>query len=147
MFQGFKEILFGKPRPPKVKEFTHPELGKLILNDEVDCWEVKVQKDGDTFEFGIEGEQTPDPALIQHAMDILNDYPRFKDMVNEFLQSETRNLKHFEQEIKQLTIDQVFLCRPDRPNDGMIYFKGPDEFRLWRCDYVSRKPKDLGFDD
>jgi hypothetical protein len=49
-------------------------------------------------------------------------------------------------EMAELTIEDVCLFWPDRPNDGMIYFHGPDETRVWRCDYVNREPRDLGFD-
>lgn len=147
MFNKIKEAFFGKPKPLKVPEINDPALGRLVLNDEVDWWEAKVQKDGDTVGFGIGGRQTPDPALIRHAVDILNDYSHFKAMVADFLKAETVHFKEYEEEIERLTIDDVCLCWPERPNDGMIYFNGPDDCRVWRCDYVSRKPKGLGFDD
>ena len=147
MFAKLKEALFGKPKPSKVREFSDPTLGTLVLNDDVDWWEVKVQTDGETIGFGIGGAQTPDPALIQHAIDITSGYPQFKKMIAEFLKTETQHYRGYEKEIASLTIDDVCLTWPDRPNDGMIYFNGPDEFRCWRCDYVSRKPKGLGFDD
>jgi hypothetical protein len=35
---------------------------------------------------------------------------------------------------------------PHRPNDGMIFFDGPDECRCWRCDLIGRVPVGLGFD-
>ena len=43
-------------------------------------------------------------------------------------------------------LEGVCLFWPDRPDDGMIYFQGPDESRVWRCDYVSRKPRGPNFD-
>ena len=42
--------------------------------------------------------------------------------------------------------EDVWLFWPDRPDNGMIYFQVPDESRVWRCDYVSRKPRGPGFD-
>ena len=71
-------------------------------------------------------------------------------MISEFLAEEARRVKHLKQfahEIEQLRIEDVCLFWPKRPNDGMIYFKEPDRYRVWRCDYVGRKPKGLGFDD
>jgi hypothetical protein len=50
-------------------------------------------------------------------------------------------------EIRQLRLEFVGLLWPDRPNDGLLYFNGPNEYRVWRCDYISRKPQILGFDD
>jgi len=66
-----------------------------------------------------------------------------------FLADEARTVKHltqFADEIRQLTIEDVCLFSPDRPEDGMIYFNGSDEFRVWRCDYVALKRRRLGFD-
>jgi hypothetical protein len=40
----------------------------------------------------------------------------------------------------------VCLFWPERPNDGMLYFKGPDETRVWRSDYRNRLAEGLGFD-
>jgi hypothetical protein len=71
-------------------------------------------------------------------------------MIQEFLQKEAdqvKVLRRFAGEIRQLKIEHISLFWPKRHNDGMIYFRGPDKYRVWRCDYVDRKPKGLGFDD
>ena len=88
-----------------------------------------------------------DSTLVQQALEILADYSRFRDTVFRFLRSEQLKFKGYEDEISQLTIDQLILSIPQSPTDFMIYFHGPDEFRVWRCDYIAGKPKDLGFDD
>src|SRR5262245_36018124 len=83
------------------------------------------------------------------AQDIVRSLPEFEQSVSAFLAEEARSVKHltrFADEIRQLTIEDVCLFWPHRSDDGMIYFKGPDEFRVWRCDYVARKPQGLGFD-
>lgn len=147
MFKKIKEAILGKPRPPKVPEFRHPDLGVLKPSKEVDWWEVEVEAHGDIFKFGIGGGETPDSALAQHAVDLLRDYPTFKKMVFDFLADELEKFRGYEEEIQALTLDQVCLCWPDRKDSGMIYFNGPDEIRLWRCDYVDRRPRGLGFDD
>ena len=70
--------------------------------------------------------------------------------VQEFLANQAANIKHlrpFVEEISRLEIEDVSLWRASTPASGMIYFKGPDQFRLWRCDYVEGKPRGLGFDD
>lgn len=147
MFTKLKEALFGKARPPKDSTFQASGLGELKFNDDVDLWEVELARDGDTFIIGVGENDTPAQALIQHAVDILEDYTAFKKMVMEFIDSEKSKFKGYEDEIGQLTIESVSLWNPQKPNDGMIYFSGPDEFRVWRCDYVAGKPRDLGFDD
>ena len=147
MFRRLKEAFFGKPEPARLREFVHPQLGTLVFNDEVGWWEVSVEAGGEKVGGGIAGNRTPDPSLIQHALDILNDYPRFKTMVADFLKAEAGEFRGYEQEIAHLEVEEICLCLTDRPNDGMIYFGGGNEHRLWRCDYVSRTPKGLGFDD
>jgi hypothetical protein len=150
VLERIRRMLFGKSKPPKAREFAHPELGTLRLNDDGEWWEVEVTKDGEHVGFAIGGEQIPDPGLIQHALDILRDYQGFRKMVADFLESEARGFRRYEeavQEIGQLAIEDVMLFWPERPNDGMIYFRGGDKGRLWRCDYVGRRPKGLGFDD
>jgi hypothetical protein len=29
----------------------------------------------------------------------------------------------------------------------MLFFEGGEEGRVWRCDYINRKPNGLGFDN
>lgn len=147
MWRRLREAIFGKPRPSRTAEFTHPELGRLVLNDDLDCWEATVECQGDSFAFAIGGREEPDPALLQHAVDILRDYASFKRRLREFLAEEAGRIGADEEEVAALTLDQVCLWWPERPDDGMIYYNGPDDLRLWRCDYVDRKPQGLGFDD
>jgi hypothetical protein len=62
------------------------------------------------------------------------------------LRRPVKHLAPFAGEIRQLVIEDVCLFWPTRPDDGMIYFKGPNAFRVWRCDYIGRTPVALGFD-
>src|SRR5262245_55734345 len=145
MLKTILQSLFGEPHPrrpaardPILGELTPDELG----------WTAKVSKDADQFEFTIGGVDVPDPALIAHAHDILNDFASFKKSINEFIETETRD---YPDEMKPMMvafqIAHISLCWPDRPNDGMIYFRGPaDDIGVWRCDYVNRKPRCLGCD-
>ncbi len=147
MFEKLKETLFSKPRPPQGATFQAPDLGEFKFNDDVDLWEIEVVKDGDTIVFGVGENDAPSQTLIQHAIDILKDYASFKKMVMEYVVSEKSQFKGYENEIDQLTIESVSLFNSQEPDNGAIYFKGQDESRMWRCDYVDRKPKGLGFDD
>jgi hypothetical protein len=128
------------------KEFHDPVLGTLRLAEE-NWWEASVAIDGRTLGFKIGGKIEPDSALIAHARDIVRSFPEFEKMVAEFLTSEAKGMPSAADEIGQLVIEDVMLCWPKRPDDGMIYFKGPEQYRLWRCDYVGRKPRGLGFDN
>jgi hypothetical protein len=50
-------------------------------------------------------------------------------------------------ELANLKIENISLCWPDRPEDGMIFFRrSENDIGLWRCDYIARKPTGLGCD-
>lgn len=128
---------------------SDPVLGELRLSQDADWWEGKITVEGKSVGFKIGGRGKPDQKLLDHAYDIVRSFSAFEHMVADFLASEARDVKclgRFADEIRQLTIEDVCLFWPKRPNDGMIYFQGPDQYRVWRCDYVSRKPRGLGFD-
>ena len=82
---------------------------------------------------------------------LFREWPGFSRKVADFLEREAREMEGARQprpaeEIRQLTLESICLFWPDRPDDGMLYFDGPDEYRVWRCDYVDREPRALGFD-
>jgi len=147
---SFIKKLLSDPTADWPRTVIDPVLGELRLSDDAEWWEGHASVGSRTIGFIIGGEGKPDARLIAHAHDIVRSLPEFERLVSAFLADEARNVKHlrrFADEIGQLTIDDVCLHWPDRPDDGMIYFKGPDKYRLWRCDYVARKPRLLGFDD
>jgi hypothetical protein len=148
MLSFFKKIL-SKPRADWPQSVTDAVLGELRLSDDADWWECSTTVGSKTVGFKIGGKSKPDAKLTAHAHDIVRSLPAFEQLVLAFLADEARTVKQlirFSDEIRQLTIEDVCLFWPDRPDDGMIYFRGPDEFRVWRCDYVARKPRGLGFD-
>jgi hypothetical protein len=149
MFEKLKQFLQGAP-PPVAPYVDDPGLGRLAWSKDDKLWVSDPKHRDCGFAFQIAGTPEPDQALVAHAADILAGRDTFVREVSTFLVrelEETRYMSAFADEIRQLTIETVCLFWPDRPNDGMIWFDGPDEFRVWRCDYIDRKPKDLGFDD
>jgi hypothetical protein len=124
-------------------------LGELRLSEDADWWEGNVALEGKSVGFKIGGWRKPDQKLLGHAYDIVRSFANFEHMIADFLASEAREAKclgRFADEIRKLNIKDVCLFWPKRPNDGMIYFRGPDQYRVWRCDYVTHKPRGLGFD-
>jgi hypothetical protein len=103
---------------------------------------------GEQVTFGIGGRYTPDVALIAHARDILDGFSEFEASVAAFLRAEAdRKLwAQFAGEIRSLKIREIYLFWPKRPDEGMIFFDGPDDDRCWRCYHVARRPTGLGFD-
>lgn len=125
-------------------------LGPLRWSKDDEMWEAQTRVGKESIGFFIAGDAAPAAALVAHAREIVARLPDFKREVASFLSEEVKKQKHLARlgdEIGHLTIEHVCLMWPDRPDDGMIYFAGPDDNRCWRCDYVKRKPKGLGFDD
>lgn len=138
------ESLFGSP--PVRAPFNDRLLGAL---EPVETgWTVKVVKGADTFELTIGGVSKPDDALLAHAHDIVGHYPSFKKRVKDCVEFESRDYPdEVKAELAGLEIDNISLCWPARPNDGMIFFRGSEkDVGLWRCDYIDRKPTGLGCD-
>ncbi len=128
-------------------EISHnPVLGELKLSGDSDLWECTVNINNQDIQFEIGGIREPNHELISHACDIVRNFTDFSSMVAALLESEAVKLPVAAEEIRQLKLVSVHLFWIDRPNDGMIYFDGPDEYRVWRCDYINRKPCGLGFD-
>lgn len=123
-----------------------PILGTLRLSEDADWWETSVAAGGKAVGFKIGGDSEPNLELVVHARDIVRTWADFERMVAEFLAEEAGRQSVYADEIRQLVIEDVCLPWPERPDDGMIYFGGPDELRVWRCDYVGRRPGGLGFD-
>jgi hypothetical protein len=121
-------------------------LGPLHLSEDEDWWEATVVVGNKVVGFKIGGDSEPSHELIAHARDIVQRFDAFERMVAEFLAEEAHKQRPSAGEIQQLLIEDICLFWPERPDDGMIYFKGSDEFKLWRCDYVNRQPQGLGFD-
>lgn len=149
MFKRLKQFLQGDP-PPAALSCDDPRIGKLTWSHDDELWVTDPTHRNCGFAFHIAGTPEPNTALLEHAADILESREGFVDAVSTLLAQEIEQTEHlaaFADEIRQLTIETVCLFWPNRPNDGMIRFDGPDEFRAWRCDYIDRKPKGLGFDD
>lgn len=148
MFKKLKRFFQGEP-PPAADKFVDPVLGTLSWSKDDEAWLSSAEHDGIGFVSQIAGTPYPDAALIRHAADIFTEKEAFTHRVARFLSAEAASVRHlsaFREEIAGLKIECVVLSRPERPDDGMIYFSGGHEYRLWRCDYVGRAPKGLGFD-
>lgn len=142
---GLLSKLFGIRPPPD--PYKDDILGTLEYTKDDESWEVIYKSGGEELGFLIAGADRPSEPLLMHARDLIKDIPAFKAKVRQFLEAEKVNFPNeAHEEIDTLTIEYVCLMWPDRHDDGMIYFNGPDESRIWRCDYIGRNPRGLGFD-
>jgi len=143
VFRRLKKALLG-PGVKRVLAFQHARLGTLTLDEH--NWTAVIQHIGSELSFRIGGTDVPDPGLLRHAVDIIDDLDSFQRRTHAFLIEEAGRHPRAAEEIVQLKLDEVCLFWPHRPDDGMLYFSGPDDFRVWRCDYIDRQPRLLGFD-
>ena len=135
--------IFGPATPPA--DAHDAELGPLTWSADLEGWVAASPAPRATFL--IAGGRAPDPALLSHARDIARAFPQFQAVVQVFLHQEAARFPPaLAVEIRALELESINLFWPERPDDGMLYFQGQNEDRVWRSDYVGRKPKDLGFD-
>jgi hypothetical protein len=134
-----------RPAPPP-EPIRDDALGLIHFNSEEKIWEVRIVS-APHWRICIAGGTAPDPALILHARDVAASHDHFSELVSAFLRSEAAtSFPGAEKEILSLRLESMCLFWPSRPNDGMLFFEGGEEGRLWRCDYIDRKPNGLGFD-
>ena len=148
MFEKLKRFLQGEP-PPVASTIEDPTLGLLSWSKEEEAWLSRPEHRDIGFVFQITGTPQPDASLVRHAADIIQSKDEFVRSVHRFLAAEAATvagLSAFKTEIAGLKIERVSLLWPDRSNDGMIFFAGGRDHRVWRSDYISRIPKELGFD-
>jgi hypothetical protein len=148
VFEKLKRFFQGES-PPVAEKLVDPALGTLSWSKEDEAWLSSPEHDGLGFAFQISGTPQPDESLVRHAADIARKKEEFIRSVRRFLSDEATSVRHlsaFGEEIAGLKIERVCLFWPERPDDGMIFFDGGRDYRVWRCDYVGRTPKGLGFD-
>jgi|SRR5438045_1216433 hypothetical protein len=129
-----------------MREFADPILGTLRPEPENGWWRVVVNIDGQNIEFTLGGDAVPDAALLWHAHDIVSNFKEFNRRLDQFLESHAARYPGARAEVKRLRLEGVSLSSPQHPNDGMIFFSGGGDDRVWRCDYIQREFRMLGCD-
>jgi hypothetical protein len=137
-----RELFRSAPPPDPVSDEV---LGLIHFNSEQKIWEARVAS-ALSWRICIGGGAAPDASLIAHARDVAANHEHFSELVSSFLRSEAANFPGAEKEILSLQLESLCLFWPARPNDGMLFFEGGEEGRVWRCDYINRKPDGLSFD-
>jgi hypothetical protein len=138
--------VFGWLKRPKatpvVREARQdPVLGPISPVDAAPEWFVQVP--GSDVTISIAGVAEPRQDMLAHAREIVGSFAEFRRRIAQFLQEQARTMPAWAPEIAQLELETIYLWAPDA---GMIYFRGPDEYRVWRCDYAGGLPVGLGFD-
>jgi hypothetical protein len=137
-----REFFRSAPPPEPVSDEV---LGVIRFNSEQKIWEARIAAPL-SWRICIGGGAAPDENLLAHAREVAANHDHFSESVSSFLRSEAANFPGAEKEILSLQLESLGLFWPARPNDGMLFFEGGEEGRVWRCDYINRKPSGLGFD-
>lgn len=145
MLRWLARLLPGS-RAARLPALDHPVLGTLQFTPDLAAWRTVVSTDAGRIGFLIAGDTSPNEQLLRHAEELVTSDREFLDTVRQFLFAEAKTQPRWAGEILALSLEEVCLFWPDRPNDGMLYFKGSDENRVWRSDYRNRQPQGLGFD-
>jgi hypothetical protein len=137
-------LLGAKTRP--VERVEHPLFGSLQYDDEVDAWRGTAPSTAGPLTFLIGGGARPDDVLLERAGHLVQTALEFTASVRSFLDAEAQDQPRWAAEISALTLEEICLLWPHRPDEGMLYFHGPDQYRVWHAGYHHGQPRDLGFD-
>jgi hypothetical protein len=125
---------------------VHDEvLGTMLWDEDEGGWVTRPVLA--SFRIVVAGTQGPDATLLPAARALTAHARKVAAEVSSLLEAFAHRLPEAASEVLALQIDAIHLNWPDRPGDGMIYFKGPDPNRLWRCDYIAGVAQCLCFDD
>jgi hypothetical protein len=146
LFDKLKALVAGPP-PPKAP-LDHPILGELVYDHEVEGWRASVTTPAGPLPFLLYGDSEPSAAVLSRAEEIVRSSATFLQSVGAFLQAEASAQREVAGEIQQLRLQDVslFPAKGSGPVTGMVYFEGPDEHRVWRCDFDGDRLHHLGFD-
>ena len=134
-------------RPPAVQEHDVPGIGMFRYDTDTHSWRTTVQSAAGPIGFLVAGSERPDSGLLETARTVLASSESFMAAVQEYLRREADRGGALAEESQALRLEEVCLFWPNRPKDGMLYFKGSDpERRVWRCDWLNGIPQPLGYD-
>ena len=146
LFDRLKALVAAPPTP--MASLSHPTLGQLVYDKEVEGWRVSITTPEGPLPFLLYGDSEPGAAVLLKAEDMVRSAATFLGSLEAFLQAEAKAQKQAAGEIQQLRLQDVSLFPPkgSGPVTGMVYFEGPDEYRVWRCDFDGDRLHHLGFD-
>jgi hypothetical protein len=145
MLGKLRDLFKGPSSPQPIHDDV---LGILVFDSDIDVWEARAMKARQGWYVLVAGDtRAPDSNLLSHAREIASSGARdFHEIIRAFLNSEASRFRGLEQEVRSLKLGYAALPWPKRPRDGMLYFDGGRDHRLWRCDYADKSPRLLGFD-
>ena len=134
-------------RHPTKHPPTHDDvLGTVSWSVEAEAWVAAVPTPG--VELHLAGETAPHPALVTHARELVANISALHKAFEALLAREVSSFPpSYTSEILALEIETIDFPWPERPTSAMIWLRGGDDYRMWRCDYDAGSLRNLGFDD
>ncbi len=136
-----------------VARFNDPVLGEFIICDT--GWERTIDGPVGPIVLEVGGRYEPDPAILETARATAGRINEFNEEVKVFIKREIEavpekvtgeEMELYREEVSALQITNISYWWPKRPTSGMIFFKGPDECKQWRCDIDNGELCNLNFD-
>ena len=105
------------------KEYQSNVLGILKFDKDIHCWTVKKEVNDISVAFTVGGVSSPNQKLLAIIEKHFSSFLEFEEMIQEFLKTESQKQKDFADDISQLKIKEIMFSRPDKPKNGMVFFK------------------------
>lgn len=127
-------------KPPR-GPIEDPVLGILVPEEGGKGWRTRIQVDGREISFSVGGATEPNSPGLALAREIAQSFAAFEAGIVGFLKTEAEKYEDEtrREEILQLEIEAIHVGYAKHPDSGMIFFKSPDQYRLWHCDFVNRR--------
>lgn len=127
-------------------------LGELVLEEQ--AWSCSLDSPQGPIRLWIGGRYEPAPELIASGQALQVRIAEFLEQLANHLDDVVSQLDtvgdSFDQyialEIKSLKVREISLTRPRCPSQGIVFFDGPDDTRLWRLDFDGDRFSALGCD-
>ena len=146
LFDRLKALVAASPTP--IASLSHPILGQLVYDEEVEAWRVAAVTPAGSLPLLLYGDSEPGGAVLEKAVQLVRSSGVFLAELEAFLEAEAKLQTVVAVEIRQLQLEDVslFPAKGSGPVTGMVYFRGPDADRVWRCDLDNDRLHHLGFD-
>lgn len=136
--------LLGKPA--ELREPVEDQiLGLVAWDPTAEVW-VFPPHGARSFAIALVGGLAPDSRLFPFARELHSNALAFQHTVSLALESEAARTPRSAEIIRALQLEVVDLSWPERPRDGMVYFRGAEQGPVWRFDLIDGQPVNLGCD-
>ncbi len=129
-----------------------PVFGTMEYDKEWDLWRTAFTTEHRAVDLCVDGDVAPDPAIMDFAHAIAQDWPAFEKAVFEFVNDElnrNEDLSRFADEVRGLRIRSIAITDVRSPGHATVSLEktegGRPESGYWWCEIEDRRPVRLEF--